>query len=183
MLESSVFIPAPWGRPPSVSISPGSFEAMGSIAIMGTAGHNSQTWPVANLALFYPFSVSKPCTAVKLWIINGAVASGNLDLGIYRDDGTRLVSSGTTAQSGTTGIQPVDTTDLGLVPGVQYYMGCSMDGVTATTRAHNIATPGKYAAMGMAQMAAAFPLPATATFAAMAQAQLPWFGLSRLVTF
>lgn len=182
MLDAGIF-PAPWGRPPSIAIGPSSFEAMGSIFMMGTAGPQSQTWPVANMMLGYPFSVSKPCTAVKLWVVNGSVAAGNFDLGIYDAAGKLLVSKGSTAQAGTTAIQIVDTTDLGLVPGIQYYMGLAMDGVTATTRACNIATAGKYAAMGMVQVASNFPLVTGVTFALMAQAQLPMFGLSRLVTF
>lgn len=174
----------PYGRPPSLVIGPGSYEAMGSgICMLGTGGPGSQTWPVANMALLYPFSVSKPITAVKMWVVNGSVAAGNLDLGIYNAAGTLLVSKGSTAQSGTTAIQIVDTTDLNLAPGVQYYMACAMDGVTATTRAVNVATAARYAALGMAQVASNFPLVTGITLALMAQAQSPLFGLSQLVTF
>lgn len=174
----------PYGRPTPLMIGPGSYGAMGGFfPLLGTGGGASTAWPSANLALFYPFSVSQPITAVKLWIINGTTASGNLDLGIYDADGTRLVAKGSTAQSGTTAIQILDTTDLNLAPNVQYYMACSMDGTTGTTRAAAAVTAGKYASLGMAQMATAFPLPANATYAAMAQAQCPFFGLSQMVTF
>lgn len=173
----------PYSRPTPLVMGPGSYGAMGTTTNMGTAGIPSTAWPLANVALFYPFSVVEPVTAVKLWVINGSTASGNLDLGIYSAAGTRLVSSGSTAQAGTTAIQIVDTTDLLLLPNTYYYMAVAMDGTTATCRAWNTTTAGKYAAMGMVQMASAFPLPATATFALMAQAYCPLFGWSQLATF
>lgn len=183
MLDSAM-IPAAWGRWPSLVVGPASYEALGpTVAMMGGGGPVSAVWPTANTAFFYEFSVSKPITAVKLWLINGSTASGNFDIGIYRDDGTRLVSSGSTAQAGTTVMQIVDTTDLALQPGVKYYMGLAMDGTTGTTRCLNAAGAGKFAAMGMAQMASAFPLPSTVTFALMTNAYLPYFGYSQLVTF
>lgn len=174
----------PYGRPPSVVVGPFSWEAMGPLsAVMGTSGSASAVWPAANLALFYPFSVSAPITAVKLYSINGNVASGNIDLGIYDGAGTRLMSSGTTAQAGTTGAQIIDTTDYVLAPNVQYYMAMAMDNGTGTTRCWTTAGTGKFAMMGMAQMATAFPLPTNATYALVGQAYVPMFGFSQLLTF
>jgi hypothetical protein len=53
-------------------------------------------------------------------VLNGATASGNMDVGIYDYAGTRLVSSGSTAQSGTSAFQDFDITDTLLGPGIFY---------------------------------------------------------------
>ena len=110
-----------------------------------------------------------------MWVVNGATASGNLDVGIYTEDGTRLVSIGSTAQSGTTALQFFNITDTFLSPG-NYYMACAMDGTTGTTRRHSPALERCIAA-GLIKGATSFPLPATITFATMTAAYIPQIGL------
>ncbi len=82
-----------------------------------------------------------------------------------------MVSIGSTAHAGTSGIQSFDITDTTLNPGL-YYLACALDNGTGiidhfTHPALNLRT------MGVLKMASAFPLPANATFAAMDQAYLP----------
>jgi hypothetical protein len=142
--------------------------AIGSSSRIGTAV--SAAYPAANTAYFYPFSMAAPALITKLVAYNGATASGNLDLGIYAEDGTRLVSAGSTAQAGTNTLQVVDITpDVLIGPGV-FYFAIVLDNTTGTIfRCAVAGGPAQYVAMlGGAQMASAFPLPATATLASLA---------------
>ena len=50
-------------------------------------------WPVANLAFLVPFTVYSQ-VKIKRILIPVIVASGNVDVGIYRPDKTKVVSSG-----------------------------------------------------------------------------------------
>ena len=166
---------------PRVTIFTGSIESLGlEITASGTslvgAGFASATYPTANLALFIPFVVTEPIVAVQLWCINGAAVSGNVDMGIYDVAGTKLVSIGSTAQSGTSVMQAFNITDTQLGTG-RYFLAIALDNTTGTlTRA---TTPAVYlSAFGMAEMGTAFALPATATFAAVTNAYIPLIGLS-----
>lgn len=134
----------------------------------------SAVWTAANRAIFVPFRLTRAKPVTKLFAHNGATASGNLDIGIYTIDGTRIVSTGSVAQSGTNVCQVIDITDTLLGDG-DYYLALAMDGTTGTVfRAAPQATRLRTA--GVLQQASAFPLPATATFAAVASAFLPFFG-------
>ena len=133
-------------------------------------------WPAANLAIYIPFRVSAPVLVTQMFTTNGSTVAGNVDIGIYDVAGTRLVSSGATAQSGTSALQAYDITDTLLAPG-QFYLACSLSDGTATIA--RVATSAQFLrAFGCAQEASAHPLPATATFATMAQAYLPIIGLT-----
>ena len=136
----------------------------------------SAVWPAADRAIFVPFYLSERMTATKMFVANGAAVSGSLDLGIYDAAGTRLVSSGSTAQAGITTTQVVDITDTTLSPGT-YYMAMAMDNITGTTL-RSAPSLIFHKSMGIAQQASAFPLPATATLAASASTYIPFMGVS-----
>lgn len=133
---------------------------------------SSAAWPTANLALYVPFTVEAPFTAKLIGIENGGTASGNIDVGIYDDQQNRLVSKGSTAQSGTTTVQSFDITDTLLLPGL-YYLGIAFDGTTGTTRSFTGITVPLLGLCGVLQQASAFPLPSPAVFAACATTALP----------
>lgn len=135
----------------------------------------SAAWPAANRAIFYPFLLHVPTVLTKLWCLNGNTVSGNLDIGIYDVAGTKLVSTGSTAQSGTSALQTVTITALPLAPGT-YYMAMAMDNTTGTL--YRITTPTVNLAIGLGwfQQATAFPLPATFTPASLATGYWAWFG-------
>ncbi len=150
----------PWG-PGGVLCGLGSNAA-------GTSG----AWPAANLALFMPFVVTRPVVIENLAVVNGSTASGNIDMGLYAADGTRLVSVGSTAQAGTSAAQVFDITDTLLGVG-RYYLALALDNATGTVQravASN-AVIGRFA--GMLEQTSAFPLPATASFAAYTRTALP----------
>lgn len=139
----------------------------------------STTWQSANRALYIPLLVTEDITVTKLWVLNGATAAGNIDMGIYNSAFARQVSIGSTAQSGTNVIQEFDITDTPLTAG-QYYIGIAKDDTAGTTFTYAAAGGGAKAlqAWGMAQEATAFALPATATPADMASNVVPVCGIA-----
>lgn len=148
-----------------------SLEAVGIPMLCEGRSMASAVWPTANLAIAVPAELHVGQTINQLMISNGAAVSGNVDAGLYLPDGTRIVSKGSTAQAGTSVIQALDVTDTYVAPGL-IYMVQAMDNTTGTFQ--RPATPAVTAgAMGVLQMATAFPLPATMTFAAMAQVGVP----------
>jgi len=133
--------------------------------------------PVANLAYIFPFSVSDPYPVANGFVVNGTAVAGNVDVGIYDTAGNRLISSGATAQSGTSTIQllPMSYT---LAPGLYY---CAFSASSGS--ANFLRWPASsvwFRIAGHFQQSTAHPLPATATFAAAAQNDIPIFGLTRL---
>jgi hypothetical protein len=153
-------------------ISPAS-PGMGGAEMNGmgfTPGSN--TWPTANKAIYIPFPVRFPITVVKLFVENGTTVSGNIDVGIYDRGGARLVSSGSTAQSGTSAIQSFDITDTTLNPGL-YYLAVAMDNTTAHLLRWGTSSAIPRA-MGVMEQTSAFALPSTATFAALSSSYIPF---------
>ena len=172
-------------QPPRV-ITPWSLESIGAkLYGMGAGnmtGVGSTAYPSANLAIYIPFTIAKPIVVVKLFSYNGATVSGNIDMGIYTADGTRLVSIGSTAQATTSNVQEFDISDTLLNAGL-YYLAVAKNDTTGTLFA--VASGSAVAAlatMGIAQQASAFPLPATATFATASQDYTPLIGLTTGVT-
>lgn len=144
---------------------------------MGLALGNVAAWPVSNKAYFIPHSVSEIITIRKMFIINGTV-SGNVDVGIYDRNGVRLVSIGSTAQAGASVIQEFDITDTILLPGL-YYLAAAMDNTTGQVDSIG-ATLSIARSQGVAEMTTAFPLPATATFAAVSgTTRIPFIGATQ----
>jgi hypothetical protein len=143
--------------------------------LSGNGAPGSATWPAANRAIYVPLRVATPTVFSQAWLKNGSAVSGNVDIGIYSADGTRLVSTGSTAQSGTNAYQTIDMTDT-LVGRGLYYIALSIDNTTATTFRRNL-DAASMRGVGVAQEASASPLPASATFAAVVSAYMPEFGV------
>jgi hypothetical protein len=146
---------------------PAPFPTITSIGPFGAlqgvnSGATSTTWPTANTAFFMPFAVPLPVVAQQLFLVNGGAVSGNFDVGIYDAQGTRLVSLGSTAQSGTTALQAAAIASLQLAPGL-YYLGLALDNTTGAVLGH-ISNAGR--ATGARMLASAFPLPARAAWGA-----------------
>lgn len=133
----------------------------------GTAGPPaSATWPAANKAYFYPFTLPVRVQVSKFFFFNGGTISGNIDIGIYDSQGNKLVSTGAVAQAGANAIQAIDCTDTYIGPG-EYYLAASCSSGTATGR-QLVITGATDELGGMQtgltyQLTAAHPLPATAT--------------------
>ena len=170
--RSRLYLDWPLGQN-QIVISSFSPEALGSeFGAFGTPV-SATTWPTADQAIFVPFVVYNPLTIVKLGFYNGATASGNIDVGIYDEAGVLLVSAGSTAQAGTSGVQSFDVTDTALNPGL-HYLAAALDNTTGTFQRPNVATVQLHGAMGILSMATAFPLPSTATMAAAVDVACPF---------
>lgn len=139
----------------------------------GVALTNSYAWPSSNLAVYVPVEIYRTITIVKMAVNNGTAVSGNIDVGIYDYAGGKVVTKGSTAQSGTSAIQIFDITDTTLYPGL-YYMAVALDNTTGTLMGYTGGVAPEIGAHGVYQQASAFALPTTsATFAAYAQTSLP----------
>ena len=163
---------------PLVAINPSSPESINvGSSPNGIANASSGAYPASNRAIFIPFYVSKPTVIINAFAYNGATASGNLDIGIYDIAGTKLVSTGSTAQTGTNAIQTIALTSTEIGPGV-FYLAIAMDNTTGTLFRQTFGVARLDQVTGIAQMASAFTLPATATFASVASDFVPLFGIS-----
>lgn len=156
-----------------VAISAGSRESIGVPLAAQFQVPTSTAWPLANLALFVPFEIYRWWTLQNFLAVNGATVSGNVDVGVYDDDGERLVSMGSTAQSGTSAEQLFNLADYPLSPTTpNCYLAMSMDNTTGTVQAWTPTAPFA-ACLGVLEMTSAFPLPPTATFALSTRAFIP----------
>ncbi len=167
--------------PPWPLVSPWTLESLGAALSTAALGlPTSGVWPAANVTIYVPVVLFMRVNAVRLWVQNGGSVSGNFDLGIYDEEGTRIVSTGSTAMAGTSVVQTVDITDIGLGPGL-FYIAMSCDNGTAAFGRG--AVNAQYLRICGVFQEAVFTLPANATFATMAQAYLPNFGFSTRDTF
>ena len=136
----------------------------------------SAAFPTTNQAFFMPLFMGAPITIAQLFVWNGATVSGNVDVGVYAEDGTRLVSSGSTAQAGTSVLQVFDVTDTVIGPG-NYYLALACDNTTATITRVTVALSVARLHGNLTQ-ASAFPLPTLATFATVAGGFTPIMGFT-----
>lgn len=172
------------GDPNRVIIGPTSPQSMGiEYAAEAAAAAASVAWGTINLIRMYPFVLSEPVLARKLWIYKGATVTGSVDVGIYAEDGpgtcVRLASAGATAVSaGANALQEFDIADTQLGRG-RYYMAAAMS-LTTTTMFANAVAANLAKTWGWAEggTAASTVLPATITLATFTTAVQPRFGLS-----
>jgi hypothetical protein len=147
--------------------------------VLSNHGYSSTAWSAANRAIYVPIEVQVPIVAKQIIWENGGTASGNIDVGIYAEDGTRIVSLGSTATSGTSVIQAGDITDTPLNPG-NYYLAMLVDNTTHTIVLMSSMFGEAVRMCGQrTQDVGAATLPATATFATAATGHLPYIGLVR----
>lgn len=144
------------------------------VGVSVTAPSNA-AWTAANRAIYVPVRVPYRVTIAQIIMGAGATASGNFDVGIYTRDGSRLVSSGSTAKGSLTE-QVIDITDTDIGPGL-YYLAMAADGTDAYSQyAFLGASPiplQKARLVGALMEESAFPLPATATMVALTAVTLP----------
>ena len=129
----------------------------------------STAW-VANLAVFVPVRVPRQVTVYKLVAGCGTGTGGNCDLGIYDVSGNRLVSAGATARPGASQEVIADVTDTTIGPGI-YYLALVGDDTSTFMCFGMTLEPGRLT--GAVQMASAYVLPATATYAALSNELVP----------
>ena len=160
-------------------VTPASQQSLGvELAALSTAAPISAGWPGANRALYVPFTLSETVTVVKMFSQQAGLGGAqNIDVGIYNEGLSRLVSSGSTLMDGTNILKEYDITDIVLGPG-RYYMAVVIDSISNGLHRWSLGSADRLKLLGIAEEAAAFPLPATATPAVVSSDYIPVFGLS-----
>lgn len=155
---------------------------------LGETVYAGAVWPVNNLAILVPIILEQPTIFLHGLVNNGSPANGNLDVGLYADDGngstaTRLCANGGTAQSGTNTTQTLTftATTAGSHDERRLCYIAVAANSAATLPAIIRVAPANAAilgTLGVCQVSNAYPLPASVTFEAMAQTYLPRVALS-----
>lgn len=140
------------------------------------ASAGSGAWPAANRAIYVPFLLERTVTAYLIGWLNGTTVNNgvnDMDVGIYSESGTRLVSQGgTITQTPVSTTQTADITDTVLRPGVYYLAMCVSN--TTSTFWRSAPTALMLQTAGVQQQAVgAVALPAPATFANPASGYVP----------
>lgn len=149
----------------------------GGLRTLLGANPASAAWTTANQARYVPFKLQQGALVLKLLTYNGTTTGGNTDVGIFTRAGVKILSSGATAQAGTSAWQEFNTTDTFIGPGL-YYFGVLNTTTTGTYFAFTSLPAAKLAGVH-SQAVGAGTLPATATFATMdAAGIIPIIGLS-----
>ena len=151
-----------------------SLDTMGYVP--GSSVIVSTAYPLANLAIYVPFSVSEPVTAYEGWVVTGTVAGGNFDIGIYSAAGVRLTSSGATARTASDVNNTTTMTNYDLKPGLYYYMAFAADATSNYFAAAQVA--GLYEVHGVLESTSSYVLPSGPTLSRTTRAYMPWFGLN-----
>lgn len=146
-----------------------------SVLQVGSPSVSAAAYPHASGALCQPFTLIQPGLVRRIFVANGNSISGNCDMGIYTLGGTRIVSSGSVAQTGTSILQFFDTTDVYLSPGT-YLMAYVLNNNSGKNLRYNV-TLILQQHMGMLKIINGFPLPATASFSSVSGTYIPHMGL------
>jgi hypothetical protein len=177
MLDA-VYLP-PVGRGGEVIISTIGDQSIGYEVKALISATSGAAWPSANVGIFVPFTTPEPVTINKLWLGIATFAACNLDIGVFQEDGTRLVSMGTTALVNNS-FNSFDITDTTLPRG-RFYIGLTVDTVTAANFRNNNPAVGICQALGVIRDTSCAPPMSTnanpATFVATTHAYIPLMGL------
>lgn len=123
-------------------------------------------FPQANAVVLQAFTVFASHT-VQTCFFRVSAQSGNIDIGIYNDSGTRLGSSGSTACPVVQNTaSKAMTGTVSLVPGVRYWAAIACDNTTASFSAINGTVVGLPVVTGYpvrTLVATSFPLPSSLT--------------------
>jgi hypothetical protein len=156
---------------------------MVSLANMAASAAISSAWGTNNKAVLVPVTIASTHTYVKAAWLNGATATGNVDVGIYTISGTtatRIVASTAEAQTGTSVCQVAAAfTTTTLEPGL-YYLAMSCSSTSATCWRLSGVAAGAWRPGGVYQMTTAHPLPSSGTVATYTNTFLPIFGFSEV---
>ncbi len=138
-----------------------------------TSTASTNVYTTANTAIYCPFILPWSFLAQNI-LVRVTTQSGNIDVGIYNEKGTRLVSSGSTTVAAA-GTQVFNITDTWLTAGT-YFMAVNVDNTTAAF--HSMVNTVLVDSIGRAnglqiQAVGAVTLPNPATFAAYTALSVP----------
>lgn len=124
----------------------------------------SSAWAAANRAYYVPVLVRRRMVVTGIALVIGTTNTGNIDVGIYDEDGRRIVSSGSTPAGAVSTPQIIDIADTVLPPGT-YYVAVAADATTLAINRLSVGNPLLRVNGVKFQSTTGFPLPATATMA------------------
>lgn len=128
----------------------------------------------ANRAYYVPFRLPWAYPIKRIFMVN-SFSNGNIDLGIYGADGSKIFSIGSTAMAGSNAPQYMAKNIL--LPSGSYYFGVSGSSTGATWFAVNEGLP-RTRLIGMLEEASALPLPARMTPVTPVATSIPFLGFT-----
>jgi len=165
-----------WPRQPYIGypVTVSAISDEGEASSMSAAGFSEMranvssaaAWPAANKAYYIPVYVTGHVAISSMMWRNGATINGNVDVGIYSRDGTRLVSSGSVAHSGVSVIQST-ALSITLTPEL-YFLALASSSATATFYRFTYGAtlgPMLTQSVGLRASSSSFNLPASAVTA------------------
>lgn len=144
----------------------------------GSIGNISLT---ANRALLVPIYVPSDMLVRKFMYITNTTPSGTIDMGLYDDAFTRIVSKGSTAIGGASALVEMDVTDTPIDRGMYYLALSASASGTSVLVGGTTGTVSLTKVVGSLIQDTAHPLPATLTPVVVTNAVLPLVGISQRV--
>ena len=146
----------------------------------GTADPAGAVWPSANRAIYTPFEIDQAVSVTAMYFEIVLAGAGNAEIGIYNSAGVKQGASSGAISTNTAGIKTYTPGTLIALARGRYFLGIATDGVLAQFRRYQGAgaVANVRAMAGLKQQAAAYPLPATATFADAASNYVPFGALA-----
>jgi len=163
-------------------ISPFNMTAWGTNATTAALYPTNATWPSANYALFTPVTITAPYPVNRVFMMSGSGGTTSIhhDFGIYTPQGARIWSVGAGAQGGASTWQYTTPSPTFILDAGRYFFAYSCDSTTSSAIFGAAISVPAARLSGMQQMASAYPLPSSATFAALAQTPVVAFaGVTR----
>ena len=149
------------------------------VSLLGTTSAGAAAWPNNDLAIYTPMSFPIPFTVARFMVANGSNLTGNVDVGLYRADGARLLSTGTTARASASAVQYIDVTNTVFQPG-HYYLGMVASSTTGTYSRATAGTAFQAREAGMLQeQLGSTVLPATMTPVGFTGTMIPRYGFTQ----
>lgn len=139
-------------------------------------------WPAANRGIAVPLFLPAPAIVNRFMYVIGTTGAVNVDIGIYRRDLTKIITTGSTAVAGSNACTFINVTDTLLAPG-HYWMAMSCDSTTTTT--FNRIAPGQLGSLelsGCKRLSTSFPLPDPIAPVAITDLFMPLFGFTQSAT-
>lgn len=152
-------------------------EFYGENSLLNATTHS---WPSGGVAIFVPFFLQQHMYVNGLYWMNGTTVAGNMDMGIFDQDGNRIFSLGPVLQSGTSARQMnIVSPPIHLWAGL-YYMGMVAETGSAAVMSdlNALSTGTMIQFFGMAQAPTSYPLPLAPGLATMQQDFIPVFGIT-----
>lgn len=124
----------------------------------GTTATTSTSWPGAKVVVYLPIVIRTQFTVRTIGWQNGTTPSGNIEVGVYDESGTRKGTSGSTAAGTTAAIQLTTPSAFTLAPG-RYYLAMTCDATTYTVNAQAPAAGSSGSIGVMTETTGSFGLP------------------------